>query len=239
MKKTFLLIGLITMSYLVKAQPTFGVHVNGIYASAKAESTEDGQTFKLDYKGRVSWKVGVVAEIPVSETFSFMPQLNFLSKGGKLKQTESFNEAGLNFTIDIRDELSLSYLELPLNLVYNHFSGFFVGGGPSISYGLGGKSKFSFTETATVLGETITDSESGTVNVKFDGESGAADDDRHLNRFEFGATILAGYKLSNGAFINLHYNKGFSNISPEANSTFKNQYFGIGIGYMFGSSSEY
>jgi len=239
MNKSFLLIALITLSYLVQAQPTFGVHVNGIFASAKAESTEDGETIKLDYKGRASYKIGGVAEIPFSESLSFMPQLNFLSKGGKLDYNESINDVGISYTINLKDELSLNYLELPLNIVYTHTSGFFIGAGPSFSYGFGGKSKYSFTETATILGEIITDSQSGKDDVKFDGDINATDQNRHLNPFEFGASVLAGYKLTNGAFVNLHYNKGFSNISPDANTTFKNQYFGIGIGFMFGSSSEY
>jgi hypothetical protein len=79
------------------------------------------------------------------------------------------------------------------------------------------------------------------IKVKFDGEKNDGDlqnpddipEEVHLKAFEFGGNVLAGYRFSNGLFIQANYNHGFSNISPDDNSKVKNKYFGLGIGYFF------
>ncbi len=207
MRKVFLVLASVFALNASNAQTSFGIHAEGISAS---------QTYKINGisfspSSRFSWKAGLVANAPLSEQISFMPQLNLVSKGSKF---------------DVQGEKSttkLTYLELPLNLVYNS-DGFFAGLGPVLSYGIGGK---------------ITD-DVESVDVKFDGkkEAEVTDDNAHLKAFEFGGNIIAGYKLQSGLFFNVHYNIGFSNISPDTEGTAKNKYLGFGIGYFFGGSSK-
>lgn len=229
MKNIMLVMSFFMATYVV-AQPTFGIHANGIRATMKMETTEDGESATANYnEGLYGGKVGVIAKMPIGTNLSFMPQLNLLSKGGKFEESESGNELGVEYSIDAKDKVNLTYLELPLNVVYNYNS-FFIGAGPSISYGLSGKGdvyyKFSFDGNA--------DENAYDYKVKFDGKENADDDDYHLNAFEFGANIFAGYQLPNGLFFSAQYNKGLSNISPQEGTTLKTGYFGIGVGYFFG-----
>jgi hypothetical protein len=239
MRKVFIAFSLLTVSVLgAQAQTTFGVHGNGILASMKGEFKDDnGETQKQEGKNRFSWKAGVFANVPLAETFSFMPQLNLLSKGTKIDQKESVDFFGTTYSVDLKGESKLTYLELPLYFVYNSYSetgGFFGGVGPVLSYGIGGKEEI--TSTVTIGGDTQT--ESGEYDVKFDGKENSDNDNvSHYKALEFGAGIIAGYRLANGLFINAHYNLGLSNISPDKDSKVKNRYVGFGIGYTFGGGN--
>jgi hypothetical protein len=238
MRKVFLALSLVTMSVIgAQAQTSFGIHANGILANAKGEYKDDnGNTQDVEGKNRFSWKAGVFANVPLSESFSFMPQLNLLSKGTKVDQTYSDNVLGTTFSINAKGESKLTYLELPLYFVYNSYSetgGFFGGVGPVVSYGLGGKENVT---TTTTMGSN-SEKTSGSYDVKFDGkENTEADEVSHYKALDFGAGIIAGYRLANGLFINAHYNLGLSNISPDKDSKVKNNYVGFGIGYFFGGN---
>lgn len=230
MKKLVLVSVLTAGLYFVSnAQVTFGVHGNGIVASGTEKFEEDGQTEEINGKARVSWKIGTVVNIPVSLRFSFMPQLNVVNKGYKLKDAWTLNEDGFNLTTEVEGTTRLTYLEMPLNFVYNKNS-FFIGAGPSISLGLSGKS-----EGYVVVreGGTIIEEEESSSDVVFDGDDEANDEKYHLKAIEFGANIIAGYKFNNGLFVNAHYNLGLSNNDPYEGTTSKSRYFGVGIGYFF------
>ena len=176
--------------------------------SSNMEYKTSGLTVKPDSK--LGWKVGTVANVPLASTFAFMPQLNVVSKGAKM----SYN--GTTSTDN------LTYVELPLNFVYTS-GGFFGGVGPNVAFGIGGKQKQD--------GEPD-------VTVKFDGKANGTDANAHLKALDFGGQAIAGYKLQSGLFFNVHYNLGFSNISPDDGLTVKNNYFGFGLGYLFGGTAK-
>jgi hypothetical protein len=233
MKKLLLLAVVIAAASFTHAQVSVGIHGNVIGASMK--NSEDGQDF--DFDTRISWKGGLVAWVPLTTNLNFMPQLNVLSKGGKIEESESSDLGGATITETIKANAKLNYIELPLNFVYStgaEEGGFFIGIGPSIGFGFGGKIDGDYTFTAPGVSE----SEPFDFDVKFDGktddELDADDEAAHYKRFDFGANVIAGYRLSNGVFINAHYNYSFSNINPNAGIESKNRYFGIGIGYFFG-----
>lgn len=234
--RNFLIVFLIIVtSITATAQPTFGIHAGGIMVKTTSESEEE-----ISFKNRISWKVGGIANIPLTETFSFMPQLNLLSKGGKIEESFSEDLMGDLITVDVTGNAKFVYLELPLNVVYNsmgEMGGFFIGAGPSVSLGLSGE--LDGKQTISFLGQT--ESESFDYKVKFDGEQDPDPDSEevHLKRLEFGANILAGYQLANGLFIKATYNHGLSNISPNEETKAKSRYFGISIGYFFGANSRY
>lgn len=221
----------IATATFAQAQASFGVHANLIGASMKNKS--DGQ--EINFDTRFSWKGGLIAQVPLSTNFYFQPQLNLLSKGGKIDEQETMDFNGVPVTATVKGDAKLTYLELPLNVVYStggEDGGFFIGIGPSISFGIGGQ--FTGNATASFGGQTA--SEPFDADVKFDGKTDdeANDDNAHFKSVDFGATALVGYQLSSGLFINAHYNYGFSNIDPNSGSESKNRYFGIGIGYFFG-----
>lgn len=247
MKKVFLAIAILAVSCTVQAQISFGVHVNGIGAKTSSDSDDDAD-FDIERSFRFSWKQGVVVNVPITEQFSFMPQLNVLSKGGKVDisnfegEFDFFTLDTIPFIADAKGKSTLTYLEIPLNFVYNtagENGGFFAGIGPSVSIGLGGqtvsKAKAEVNGTEFPFLSSLLSSSS---DVKFDGDDDPAEDDTdsHLNRFELGVNALVGYRFSNGLFIQANYNHGISNINPSDDVKTRHQYFGIGIGIFLGGN---
>lgn len=207
MKKVLLVLSIMATAAIASAQVSFGVQGGGI-VSGMSYKIQGGQAPTLS--SRFGFKVGGVAEVPVAQSISFMPQLNFVNKGYK------YTGNGVNVNS------SLYYVEVPLNFTYNS-SGFFVGAGPSIAFGLSG--------TTNVTQGTDKDK----VTVKFDGKESGNDNNEHYKSLDFGGNLVAGYKLTNGVFFNVNYNFGLSNISTDKEVTSKNHYFGFGVGYFFNS----
>ncbi len=216
MKKVILILAIVAISEVSFAQ-SIGVQVGGNLASQSAKSDDTGDlTFST--KSKLGFLFGVVGDIPIANSLSFRPELNYIQKGGKVT-IPSIQE----------NSTTLNYLELPLNIIYNMEAGqgnFFFGAGPSIALGLSGKSKFKDLEEGTP--EETTD-------VKFDGKKQAdvTDDKDHLKAIDFGFNLLAGYKLSNGLFANIGYTLGLSNISPESGQSGKNRGLTLKVGYCF------
>ena len=238
MKRISLSILIVSLAaFNAKSQVSFGVQAGGHLSSVEAK--QNGTTFP-GKKSTFGFKIGGVASVPLSGPLSFMPELNFVRKGGKFSRTETVDLGVLGkITNNIKQEYSPSFIEVPLNLAYNAGneggSGFFGGLGPVVSFGIGGNAKASVVVTSVINGTTTTNAENQSANIKFDGKKDATDDNLHLKGFEFGGNVFAGYKMSNGFFAKASYNMGFSNLSPEDKSSFKTSYFGISIGYFFGS----
>lgn len=207
MKKLLLLMVIATIATNSFGQ--FGVQAGATFATLKITDNTSGSG-SMSTSSKVGFTVGVFTDVPLSENFIFQPALNYTQKGGKT--TDTFQ--------GITDEsnLTLNYLELPLNFIYKPSGGFFVGLGPTLAYGISGKSK-----------ETVTGSSTQETTVKFG--SGAD----QVKAFEFSGNILAGYTLSNGIFFSVNYNMGFSNLSNDNSEKIKNNYFGIRLGKKFGS----
>lgn len=94
---------------------------------AKLVGKSDGETQNLDSK--VGLHIGALVEIPVSENFSVMPELNFDQLGGKDKQG-SFEAS-----------LLLNYISIPVLAKYN-VGGLGIYAGPQLGLLLSAKSKF-------------------------------------------------------------------------------------------------
>ena len=98
----------------------FGAKAGVNFASITGDDTDD-----LDM--RTSLHVGVVAEIVISETFSFQPELLYSAQGAK----ESIENVDLTFKVD--------YLNLPLMAKFYVGEGFSLEAGPQIGFLLSSK----------------------------------------------------------------------------------------------------
>lgn len=98
MKRIFLSLVLASAFSAAYSQASFGVHANGIMANAK--ETEDDQDVESKY--RFSWKAGIVATLPLTDKFSFMPQLNVVNKWYKIDQSETFSMEGQELTFSLK-----------------------------------------------------------------------------------------------------------------------------------------
>lgn len=184
---------------------SFGIHAGATFASVKAKASG----IYISSSIHTGFTAGIVSSFNLGKSFSFRPELNFTQKGGII------NISGIE---NIKDKLTLNYIELPLNFVYNTNSSkgkFFAGAGPSFAFGVSGKERTS---------GMVTDEH----KVKF-----GSGDNADFKAFDFGLNLLTGYQFENGLFFSGNYNFGISNISPDNSEKDYNRYFGITIGFMF------
>lgn len=193
------------MVVAIISQSTFSQF--GVQAGLTMATLKFDDLGDVDKKTKIGFTAGVFNNMPLSTNIIFRPGLNFTQKGGK------FEESGEKATF------TFNYLELPLDFIYKAPGGFFVGAGPTLGYGLSGKVKYS--------GSGIDDEE--------DLEFGSDEDKDDLKAFEFSGNLLAGYQISNGIFISVNYNFGFSNLSFDNDVDVKNSYIGIRIGKVIGA----
>ncbi len=216
MKKTILLfISFLLLINILKAQKTdLGVHAFGNSAFYKSSYGDVSETSDM----KVGVGGGMVLSVPIGKLFSFRPELNFVLKGGSYKDD------------DYKSKVTLNYLELPLNFVYNTKAGpgmFFGGLGPSVGFGLSGTAK----------------SEEGGDEDKEKLHFGNDEED-DLKPLEIGINVTAGYQFMNGLFVDARFNTSLNNLIPgdqgDSDTKYKyhNSYFGVGIGYMFGLKTK-
>jgi len=179
---------------------------------------------KLENDMIVGFHAGVNVLIPIAPEFYFQPGLLFSTKGAT-------NENVVLGTT-ITTTTNLSYIELPINLVYRGELGngfVLVGFGPYVGYGIGGKVSV----------------EGGSVTLENDVEfkSVVETDDElltpYFKAFDAGANVFAGYEMAGGLFMQLNAQLGLLNINPEDKritddeSSVKNTGFGLSLGYRF------
>ena len=194
----------------------------GILGGANLQNIS-GKAFngdKLNNDMLPSWHFGADFQIPVAPDFYFQPGLMFIRKGDKNTSTSSTSTT------------SLSYIEIPLNMVYKAALGkgfFMIGLGPYLAYGISGSVKTvsgSLTLDQTIVFKRIVGSEDNLLVP-------------YYNPFDAGANLLVGYELEDGVFLQLDSQFGMLNINPDYQgftddqSSAKNMGFGLSVGYRF------
>jgi hypothetical protein len=208
-KLSFLAITVLLASATLQAQTTsFGIKA-GPQASHSVWKVENGSDNIHVHFNEIGFHAGFIADIGFNPNFSIQPQLLAVMKGGK----------GY-----ISDEVDFNIfsLELPINFLY-HNNGFFIGGGPSLSYGLSAKAKVEGSPDIDLYDEEIL---------------GAG----KYKRFEIGTNILMGYRFPSGFMLSGNWSNGWSDIFEESagatqDITARTGYFGFSLGYMFNSGT--
>ncbi len=209
MKKILLLSSVIIGINLAANAQRIGF--TGGFSFANYKAKVDGESDNGNSKTGIT--AGLLLDLSLSDHISFQPALNFVQKGTKDEQTLS------GITEKVR--LTTNHLEVPLNILYNtngDAGNFFIGGGPSLAFGVSGKWKYE-DNTSSV-----------TEDVKF----GSNQDEDDMKGLDLGANFLAGYCFPNGLFVSANYNLGLSNLFPGGSSdgTLKSNYFGVRLGYL-------
>jgi hypothetical protein len=179
---------------------------------------------KLENDLIVGFHAGVNVQIPVAPEFYFQPGVLFSTKGAK--HTSSV------LGTDITTTTGISYIEVPLNLVYKGLLGngyVLLGLGPYIGYGIMGKVK---TEGGSVSLES---------DIEFKNVVELTDPLTvpYYKAFDAGGNIFFGYEMAGGIFAQLNAQLGMLNINPEYKvltddkSSIKNTGFGVSLGYRF------
>ena len=200
-----------------KAKTSFGV-IGGINFQNLTGKAASGD--KLTNDMIIGYHAGVNIQIPLAPQFYFQPGLLFSAKGAK------------NSYSSITSTTKLSYIEMPLNLVYKAMLGngyFMLGFGPYIGYGIGGK-------VTTKGGDLELETDVEFKNVV---EAGDPLLTTYYKAFDVGGNIFAGYQMANGIFGQFNTQLGLVAINPEdkriANddSSVKNTGFGVSVGFRF------
>ena len=161
-------------------------------------------------KIKTGYFVGVLVDVPLSTNLSLRPQLLYSVKGARKSITGP---------LDV--DLSLNYVELPVQLVYTIESGtgfLSFGAGVYIAYGLSSKA------VVTSNGQTRT----------FTDDFGPNADQYRRN--DIGGRLSIDYELPSGLSIGTYYAPGFTDLNnPSAissgNVATHNSALGISVGY--------
>ena len=200
---------------VAQAQTTFGVRggVNLFNINGDGPSGAD-----LENKLKVGFNAGVNAEIPIAEDFYLQPGVLFSQKGYKADGSD--------------DKLNLSYVEVPVNLLYKPELGtgkLLLGFGPYFGVAADGSFK--------------PDGNGDDIDLKFKNTVTPADlvsGQPYLRRYDAGGNLLVGYEFSNKLSFQLNAQLGMMNIAPklegqdeDAYGKYKNTGFGLSLGYRF------
>lgn len=211
MKKIFTLLFSVAAFTSVHSQVRVGV--KGGLNLANQTLKVSGNGFSVSKTGDMiaSYQVGVVSDITLTKGLHFRPELLLSGKGS------DFSGVFGNTQTEGKAKIRPSYLELPLNLVYyreGRKANFYLGGGPSIAYGIFGKVKQSES------------------NLEED-----AFQDGGFKRLDLGLNFLTGVDFAGGFTVGAHITPGLTNIADvdaeEGKVKFKNLSFGVTVGYFF------
>lgn len=157
------------------------------------------------------------------------PGLSFVGKGGKTILRPNASAAHVYGDGAITLNTTLSYLEIPVNILSYHKLGsgkFFLGGG------------FSF---GILLDGTIDRTAESTIASKFDLPSedvsiGSGENDLH--RIDLSNNLLLGYQLNNGLGVRTGFSFSLLNIRGEGvQQDLANMGFNVGVTYRFKAKS--
>lgn len=205
--RTLFLVSLIAAFALESSAQTFIIK-GGLNLANMLAKDDEGE---FDTKTVPGINLGVSAEIPITEMFSFESGLQLGRKGTKSTYLDTY------YDVEVEGKYELLYLDIPLTVKARHeLNEINLYGivGPYIGFGLKGQ---------------IFDGGEGTT-VKW-GSDGENDD---LKRFDSGLLIGGGVEIKR-IQIGFNYGLGLANISSytEYETKISNRVFSISVGYIF------
>jgi len=224
MKKISMLLSiavLISATAMTQGKSSFGLRAGINFQNINGKDN-DGN--KLQNTLTTGFNAGVNIELPVGADFYLQPGVLYSQKGAKLK---NYGYMGMV----MNGTLKLSYVEIPINMVYKPLlcnGRMLIGFGPYIGFGIGGKAEVT--------------NPSADYNVEYKKDVTTAD----LNNTPFyykpmdaGANILVGYEFSNNLSFQLNSQLGLTKINSKLNGSHtgeaahRNTGFGLSLGYRF------
>jgi hypothetical protein len=187
---------------------TFGLRAGVNFQTINGKDANDD---KLQNDLMTGFHAGVNAEIPVGTGTYIQPGVLYTMKGAKLEDSDN--------------KIKLSYIDVPVNLIYKPVLGtgnMVLGFGPYVGFGIGGKVEVGNNERDV----EFTDSRSASEIHKF-------------KRLDAGANFLAGYEFKNKLSFQLNAQLGLVDINPEITNAssdknnWRNTGWGISLGYRF------
>lgn len=176
-------------------------------------------------KSRVGFNVGLYMNFPISEKFSFQPELIYTQYGSK----STFEIIGGNpsysqsLSLDFTD--TYNFIAVPLALQYKISPKFYAETGAEVGFLISGKSK-----GRSILVETFGNSSKTTVE-DFDRDIAS-----ELNKINLGVMLGAGYYVTEKLGVNARYVAGVTDIAKNRMGDSEKAYhnvFQVGVTYRF------
>lgn len=217
----------------VSAQTTFGVKAGVQAATLTGDFFDDfDEVPGLDKRARLGFVGGLTADVPLSPSVAFRPELLYTQKGYALTY-EDGSFLGFGGDDEVTITAKADYLELPLLIAYNVVQpsglAFSVEAGPTLSYKLSTGASCSADGD---LGDAFCDD--------FDEDDG--DEEDGVEDFDLGGAI--GATVGSGPFnVGIRYTQGFTNVVdndlPDGfegdEPTARNSTFAATLIYKFGA----
>jgi hypothetical protein len=219
MKKHLLFALLLAFSAVAMAQSkiSYGVRAGIIQSTMRGDAVNNFQDL-LTYTGgavtahsKTGFYTGGFVSIPVSETVSIEPGINYAQKGYELKGSLGIKGTDI---IGGRSRLTLSYVEVPL-LAKANLNGLQLFAGPQFGYLAGA----NLHTTAGILGFAL-------VNDRRDVKD-------QFNDVDVSLTGGIGYQFRNGFSVNAAYDHGLSKVNSGRSIEAYNQAMKLGVGFRF------
>ncbi|HEX6914512.1 MAG TPA: porin family protein, partial [Chitinophagaceae bacterium] len=185
--------------------PAFGIRAGANFSTLTGK---DNNGYEFTNRMKTGIHAGVNLSIPVAQDFVVRPELLYSEKGAE-------SPAG--------NQYKLSYVEVPVNLIYKPVLGkgrLMLGFGPYMAFGVGGKVTFTNGEIHDVaFRSNVTEPEARTA---------------YYRSTDAGLNVLGGYDFGRLS-VQLNGQLGMTNIYPEFNGVeptarLKNQGFGVSLG---------
>ena len=227
MKK--LILGMaVAVSSLAFAQQTpassspvkFGIKAGMNVASISKDEGLEDQKSKIGFYG------GGFANIPIASSFSIQPELMYSGLGSKVTSNELVGNETNGIRYKDSYSTNLHYLTVPVMFQYNFVPNFYVEAGPEFGFMLSGKNKVDATTTTYVNGTATTVSQSYSEDIDKD----------HLNTFNVGIGLGAGYYFTDNIGVTARYVAGLTDIAkdrPSGSDAIKNNVFQVGLAFKF------
>lgn len=231
MKKIIPLIGFLLLVQLTAAQVNFGARMGvnmGTFDFSNANTTGS-----YDIAQSFSVLINLDVDVPFSTVFSFRTGLGFVVKGAEFDNIPTMPHIADSMYSAV---FSMNYLEVPLFLVAraetDFFGTFFLGVGPTLSLGVGGRMDM-FSEHRTISG--LTDARYDIAWGNRPAPETAVHGYNYLRRFDLGLGAVFSYQLPRrGLTFSVVYNRGLRNLSPNEGMSLNTTYWGFSIGFMMG-----
>lgn len=247
MKKSntfFLLIILAALTFSVRAQVTLGVKV-GVNLSNIQQDYKDSDMEDVT-KIRPGFHLGLTADVPFSDNFSFQPGLLFTTKGCNYDIDDTYEDEtprGVAELVTIEGDAStaLNYIEIPLHFAYKA-NDFQIFAGPYLAMGIGGKYKYDYTMSSIFGSMDFKDEmklKPAFGEVK---EDDLGEDEDAFTALDYGLNFGVGYMVG-PVLVQAGYSLGLGNINPKYEgwsdadrSDYKdsNRVISLSVSYFFG-----
>ena len=166
-----------------------------------------------DLDSRTSFYLGLFMEIPISERFSFQPEVLYSGQGFTMISR------GQDNIFDVADnvEYQLNYIQVPLMAKFYLVKGLHIEAGPQFGFKVNEEIDY---KPASEGGDVVINTE-----------------DSQIKGFDTNVALGAGYKFDNGFLVSARYTHGLTNIFKD-NSFFqnvdaKNSVWQFGVGFSF------